>query len=128
MTAIVLDASAVLAVISEERGADNVIQALRRGAVMSAVNYAEVISKLVERGLRRELARATVLNIGIQILDFDIELADRVGELRPQTKSYGLSLADRACLALSERQGLPALTGDRKWSQFDLGIEVRIFR
>jgi PIN domain nuclease of toxin-antitoxin system len=128
MTAIVLDASAVLAVISEERGADNVIQALRRGAVMSAVNYAEVISKLVERGLRRELARATVLNIGIQILDFDIELADRVGELRPQTKSYGLSLADRACLALAERQGLPALTGDRKWSQFDLGIEVRIFR
>ena len=128
MTAIVLDASAVLAVISEERGADNVIQALRRGAVMSAVNYAEVISKLVERGLRRESARATVLNIGIQILDFDIELADRVGELRPQTKSYGLSLADRACLALAERQGLPALTGDRKWSQFDLGIEVRIFR
>ena len=128
MTAIVLDASAVLAVISEERGADNVIQALSRGAVMSAVNYAEVISKLVERGLRRELARATVLNIGIQILDFDIELADRVGELRPQTKSYGLSLADRACLALAERQGLPALTGDRKWSQFDLGIEVRIFR
>ena len=128
MTAIVLDASAVLAVISEERGADNVSQALRRGAVMSAVNYAEVISKLVERGLRRELARATVLNIGIQILDFDIELADRVGELRPQTKSYGLSLADRACLALAERQGLPALTGDRKWSQFDLGIEVRIFR
>ena len=128
MTAIVLDASAVLAVISEERGADNVIQAPRRGAVMSAVNYAEVISKLVERGLRRELARATVLNIGIQILDFDIELADRVGELRPQTKSYGLSLADRACLALAERQGLPALTGDRKWSQFDLGIEVRIFR
>jgi PIN domain nuclease of toxin-antitoxin system len=128
MTTSVLDASAVLAVMNNERGADNVIEALKGGAFLSSVNYAEVITKLNEKGLDRETARRSVLRIGVQVLDFEIDLADRTGELRIQTKSQGLSLADRACLALAERHRLPALTGDRKWATLDLGIDIRLIR
>lgn len=128
MTTSVLDASAVLAVINNERGADNVIEALLGGAFLSAVNYAEVLTKLNEKGFDRETARRTVLSVGVQVLDFEIDLADRTGELRTQTKSQGLSLADRACLALAERQRLPALTADRKWATLNLGIDIRLIR
>jgi PIN domain nuclease of toxin-antitoxin system len=128
MTTSVLDASAVLAVMNNERGADSVIEALQRGAFLSSVNYAEVITKLNEKGFDRETARRSVLRIGVQVLDFEIDLADRAGELRIQTKPQGLSLADRACLALAERHRLPALTADRKWATLDLGIDIRLIR
>jgi PIN domain nuclease of toxin-antitoxin system len=127
MTGVVLDSSAVLAVIHGERGADVVTQALD-GAMLSAVNYAEVVTKLVERGTAWEFARTNVLKLGITVVAFDIDLANRTGELRRQTRHLGLSLADRACLALAERERLPALTGDRSWSSVDVGIEVRLIR
>jgi PIN domain nuclease of toxin-antitoxin system len=127
MTGVVLDSSAVLAVIHGERGADVVTQALD-GAMLSAVNYAEVVTKLVERGTAWEFARTNVLKLGITVVAFDIDLANRAGELRRQTRHLGLSLADRACLALAERERLPALTGDRSWSSVDVGIEVRLIR
>ncbi|HWK34609.1 MAG TPA: type II toxin-antitoxin system VapC family toxin [Hyphomicrobium sp.] len=124
---VVLDSSAVLAVINSERGAEQVI-ALLDGALLSSVNHAEVMSKLNEKGLDRDLARSTVLSLGVQILDYGIDLADRTGELRTQTRDLGLSLADRACLALAEREGVAVVTGDRKWGQLKVGIEVRLFR
>jgi PIN domain nuclease of toxin-antitoxin system len=127
MTGVVLDSSAVLAVIHGERGADVVTQALD-GAMLSAVNYAEVVTKLVERGTAWEFARTNVLKLGITVVAFDIDLANRAGELRRQTRHLGLSLADRACLALAERERLPALTGDRSWSKVNLGIEIRLIR
>jgi len=127
MSGAVLDSSAILAVINAESGADRVIEVLG-GALLSAVNHAEVITKLVERGIARELARATVLNIGVQVLDFGIDLADRTGELRRETRRLGLSLADRACLALAERERVPVLTADRKWAEVDLAIDIRLIR
>jgi PIN domain nuclease of toxin-antitoxin system len=127
MTAVVLDSSAVLAVINAEPGAERVIEVLD-GALLSAVNHAEVMTKLAEKGIGRDLARSTVLKIGVQVIEYGIDLADRTGELRPQTRHLGLSLADRACLALAEREGVPAVTADRKWAMLDIGIEVSLIR
>lgn len=127
MTGVVLDSSAVLAVINAEPGAERVIDLLD-GALLSAVNHAEVMTKLVERGIDRALARSTILKIGIQVIEFGIDLADRTGELRPQTRHLGLSLADRACLALAEREGVPAVTADKKWAAAELGIEIQLIR
>jgi PIN domain nuclease of toxin-antitoxin system len=127
MTGVVLDASAVLAVINAEPGAERVIELLD-GALVSSVNHAEVMTKLAEQGIGRDLARATVLKIGVQVVEYGIDLADRTGELRPQTRYLGLSLADRACLALAERERLPVLTADHSWKSLMLGIDIRLIR
>src|SRR4051812_26724639 len=105
----VLDASAVLAVLNAETGADIVIAALD-DAIVSAVNYAEVVSKLVERGASPVDVREALENINLKVIDFDLALAERTGVLRAVTRHLGLSLGDRACLALAEREGVPVLT------------------
>ena len=127
MTSAVLDASAILAVMSGERGADRVMTMLA-SALVSAVNYAEVTSKLVERGIERKAAREAVLALGVRVADFDIEMADRVAELRPPTKHRGLSLGDRACLALAEREKAPAVTADQSWCNVIPTIEIHLIR
>jgi ribonuclease VapC len=123
----VLDASAVLAVMNGETGADKVTPLLV-GAFVSTVNYAEVTSKLVSGGFNRQTARQAVLALGVRVADFDIDLADRAGELRPLTKHRGLSLGDRACLALAERQNAPVLTTDRSWRDAIPTVEIRVIR
>jgi ribonuclease VapC len=123
----VLDASAVLAVLGGELGADLVVPLLG-GALMSAVNYAEVASKLMNSGAGRSEARDAILGLGIEVSDFDLALAERTGELRPLTRHRGLSLGDRACLALAEREGAPAVTADRNWRDILPGIEIRVVR
>lgn len=127
MTGVVLDASAVLALIHNERGADVVMPVIDR-ALLSAVNHAEVVSKLVERGAHWEFASAAVLNVGIVVIDFGIDLANRAGELRALTRHLGLSLADRACLALAGRERLPVMTADRNWSTVDIGVDIQLIR
>jgi len=127
MASAVLDSSAVLAVLNAERGADTVVAVLG-DALVCAVNHAEVISKLVEKGITLDLARSTVEGIGVQVVDFDVTLAERTGDLRRETKNYGLSLGDRACLALAEREGVIAVTGDKRWGKLAIGIDIRLFR
>jgi ribonuclease VapC len=127
MSEAVLDASAVLAVLGGELGADRVVPLLG-GALMSAVNYAEVASKLMNSGAGRSEARDAILGLGIEVSDFDLALAERTGELRPLTRHRGLSLGDRACLALAEREGAPAVTADRNWRDILPGIEIRVVR
>jgi ribonuclease VapC len=127
MTAVVLGASAVLAVVHNERGSEVVIASLS-DALLSAVNLAETISKLVERNVAADVAVAIVHGLGLTIVDFDSGLAAKAGSLRTKTKHLGLSLADRACLALAEREGAPVLTGDRKWPRLDIGVDIRLFR
>jgi ribonuclease VapC len=126
MTA-VLDALAVLAVYFDEPGADQV-QAILPGARLSSVNYTEVIGKLLDRGDALNGALRKLAAMGFHIVAHDAPLARRAGELRPLTRQLGLSLADRACLALAERERLPVLTADRKWSMLDLGIDIRLIR
>jgi PIN domain nuclease of toxin-antitoxin system len=127
MASAVLDASAVLAHIRGERGSEPVAQ-IALEAVMSAVNLAEVFSKLLERGLSGSQADSIIYRYGFDIVPFDEELARQTGALRPATRSLGLSLGDRACLALAQREGLPVLTTDRNWTKLDLGIEIKVVR
>jgi PIN domain nuclease of toxin-antitoxin system len=125
--AAVLDASAVLAVYFDEAGADRVWPTLP-GALLSAVNYTEVVSKCLDRGEIFPVALRKLAAMGLDIVAHDVRLAQRAGELRPLTKRLGLSPADRACLALAERERAPVLTGDRKWSMLNLGLDIRLIR
>jgi ribonuclease VapC len=127
MSGFVFDASAVLAIINAEPGAERAIELLD-GALLSAVNHAEVMAKLIERGIGRDLAISAVLGIGVEIVDFGADLADRTGELRLATRHLGLSLADRACLALAEREGVAAVTADKTWAMLDIGIPISLIR
>jgi PIN domain nuclease of toxin-antitoxin system len=114
MSDAVLDSSAVLALLLAEPGADAVAETLP-GALLSSVNFAEIIGKLCERGMPAEQARLAVESIGVEIIDFDTNQACLTGELRPATRAIGLSLGDRACLALAQLHKLPALTADTAW-------------
>ena len=122
----VLDSSAVLALIFNEPGAETVKAALP-DALLSTVNLAEIITKLVEKGLPAEVARAAVEVLGAEIVDFGIEQAYVTGELRTATRSAGLSLGDRACLALARKKNVPAITTDRVWGKLT-GFDVVVIR
>ena len=127
MASIVLDSSAILAHLNDEPGAEAVARFLG-DAVICAVNYSEIVAKLVERGAVLALIRPALSRYGLEIAPFDEDLAERAGALRAKTKSFGLSLGDRACLALAERSRLPVLTADRMWKDLDLHIEVQTLR
>jgi PIN domain nuclease of toxin-antitoxin system len=118
----------VLAALYGEAGAD-AIDDLLRGAVISTVNVAEIISKLVERGMSAAMARSVLIDTGIEIVPFDLTQAELVGDLRQKTRTQGLSLGDRACLALAKQIGGRAVTADRGGAAVeDLGIEILLFR
>jgi PIN domain nuclease of toxin-antitoxin system len=127
MASAVFDASALLAHIGQEPGSDG-IDGLAVEALMSAVNLAEVFSKLAERGLSQSESDMIVYRYRLEVVPFDEELARETGALRPATRSLGFSLGDRACLALARRERLPILTADKSWAKLDLGISIRVFR
>src|SRR5262245_52624452 len=127
MASAVFDASALLAHIGQEQGSDR-IDELAVEALMSAVNLAEVFSKLAERGLSQREADMIVYRYRLGVGTFDGELARQTGVLRPATKSLWLSLVDRACLALAQRVQLPIFTADKSWAKLNLGISIRVVR
>ena len=129
MSKIVLDASALLALIHRETGQEVVADAVVE-SVISAVNLAEVIGKLAERGVPLDRAEAIALSFGIEVVSLDAGLAARAGQLRPSTRSAGLSLGDRCCLATAMALGLPVLTAEAAWEPLadTLGIKVRNIR
>lgn len=131
---IVLDASALVALLFGEPGFEVVSEELSGGGVLSSVNAAEVLSLLAGRGLRpeEELGRwetSGLLGL-LDIVSLDLGDAIEIANLRVPTRSLGLSLGDRACLALAKRLGLPAVTADRTWEEVadQLGIAVRLIR
>lgn len=130
MSSRVLDASALLAYIKGEPGEERVAEAIAAGSIMSTVNLAEVVSKLANDGVSEDAIRRgfDVLRGGVEV--FGVEDAVATGLLRPATRAAGLSLGDRACLALARSRGLPALTSDGPWLDVagDLGVEVEAFR
>ncbi|MFN3669775.1 MAG: type II toxin-antitoxin system VapC family toxin [Brevundimonas sp.] len=123
MTRHVLDASAALAHLLDEAGGDRVVPHLKDG-LLNAVNLSEVATRLIRTG--RNPIRADYL--GCTVVDHDADLAHRTARLWPLTAHLGLSLGDRACLALAQREGLPVLTGDRTWATLDLGVDVILIR
>jgi ribonuclease VapC len=127
VASIVLDASAFLAVLLAEPGAENV-RPVMDDAMISSVNFAEVVSRLVDKGAPLHEIPENIGTFGVPVAGFDSDLAEATGFLRARTRNKGLSLADRACLALAEREGLPVLTADQRWADLDLGIEIRLVR
>jgi ribonuclease VapC len=127
--AAVLDASALIALMDDEPGQD-AVAAVLPGARMSAVNLAEVVSKLAERGMPAAQAHADALALGIDVTPFDAELALDVGDLRPVTRAAGLSLGDRCCLALARRLRVAVLTTEAHWMQLEeaVGVTIRNIR
>lgn len=117
----VLDASALLALLQGEPGA-NVVADLLARSVISAVNLLEVMTKLIDRGMPGEAARAALDGLPIDVHPFDRDATYAAGELRRGTRSAGLSLGDRACPALANQFGVAAVTADRAWASLDGGI------
>ena len=123
----VLDASAVLAVILTEPGGDSVRPRIA-DSLLSAVNLVEVIARLLDLGFPPADIDDRLERLRFMVVPFDEDLALRAGLLRVQTRHLGLSVGDRACLALALREGLPVLTADRAWAKLDVGVEVVLIR
>lgn len=128
MNSIVLDASALLALLNNEPGADKLTPELLNTAASSTVNLAEVQAKLVARGIDPDEAwEATVAPIRASA-DFTAEHARLAGTLVTQTRSLGLSLGDRACLALALSIKAPVYTADKSWKNLKLGVRIHVIR
>ncbi len=126
MSEFVLDSSAVLAYILDKRGADIVHEALP-GAWLSSVNLAEVVGKLRERGMPLAEIERALAPVDFELVDFGAELAMICGDMRVLTRPLGLSLGDRACLALARQRDATALTTDEAWAKVP-GAKVRLLR
>jgi ribonuclease VapC len=125
--AYVLDASAVLCLLQEEKGAERVARLLP-AAVIGAVNYAEVVGKLVESGIDEATADGLMDTLQLKVIPFDRIQARLAGALRATTRKFGLSLGDRACLALAAAEGAIALTCERVWTKFEAPCKVEALR
>jgi len=127
MSEVVLDASAILALLNKEPGSEEVLKFIGKAA-MSTVNLSEVIAKLADAGIPEEDIRQIISHLNLEVIDFNQEQALKSGILRPITKSIGLSFGDRACLALGIILNQPVLTTDRLWVSINVGVKVRLLR
>jgi PIN domain nuclease of toxin-antitoxin system len=123
----VLDASALIAAMRDEPGGELARAAIAEGAAISAVNWAEVVAK-ARSGTSPESLQASAESAGVRIVAFDSSQANTAAKLKSRTQTLGLSLADRACLALAGSLDVPALTADRAWSEVEADVAVRVIR
>ena len=123
----VLDSSAVLAALWAEPGHARVIDVMS-DSMISTVNLAEIYAKISDRGVDGSDTRQWLKQMPAVIVPFDLSQAEHSGALRPLTRHRGLSLGDRACLALALAEKAPVLTADRHWLDLGLGIEIGIIR
>jgi PIN domain nuclease of toxin-antitoxin system len=125
----VIDAAALMCVLLNERGADQVLPVLRRG-IMSAVNLSESFSRSVERGATLQAVDQAVRRFEIDVRAFTASDALEAAVLRPGTRHVGASLGDRACLALAQRLGMPMFTADTRLGLLtgSLPIDIRLIR
>lgn len=131
MSGFVLDTSAVLALFWQESGWERVSELLESGDhAIGAVNLAELVTKFVDAGLPLEEIPNLVAALRLNVQPFDEVMALEAGKLRAATRHLGLSLGDRACLALARQLGAVAVTGDGAWQKIDpaLGIAVELLR
>src|SRR5882724_8401166 len=125
---VVLDASALLAVLRHERGSEKLTPALLKGAMVSTVNLCEVQSKLVTAGMPGDAAWDSALSLVREVVPFTSEQARITGDLITRTRPFGLSLGDRACLALGLLQKATIYTADASWSKLKLGVSIHSIR
>lgn len=123
MTEVVLDASALLALIQNEAGAENV-RPLIPNATISAVNFCETVQRLRRGGMPMEAVTMILAPLLPEPVAFDRKTAYVAASLHEKTRAQGLSFADCACLALASMRGVPAVTAERKWDMCDVGVEV----
>jgi len=127
MTEAVLDASALLAMVRGEPGAD-VVSGIILHSVISTVNASEAVAKLVEKGATPDTAKDIIFSLPMRMVPFDADQAAAAGKMWLRGKPAGLSFGDRACLALAESMNLCAITADRHWKAFAAKVEVRYIR
>ncbi len=127
MSKVVLDASALLALLNDETGAD-LVRELLPDALISAVNLAEVVTRLSLLGMPEEQVHEILSLLGLNVEPFDEEQAFRAGLLAAQTHSLGLSLGDRACLALASATDATAVSADRAWGDLELELKIKLVR
>ncbi|WP_081838495.1 type II toxin-antitoxin system VapC family toxin [Thermogemmatispora carboxidivorans] len=125
MSKVVLDASALMALLRREPGNDKVQSALA-GAAISAVSFSEVLVKAAEVPKGFEAAKALLRGLQLPIIAFDEQQAELAAGLRPITRSLGLSLGDRCCLALALTRALPVMTADRGWAELQIGVNILV--
>jgi ribonuclease VapC len=128
MPSAVLDASAVLALLRDESGADKVLPHMGSAAI-SAVNLHEVVKELMQSGLTESVIRDIIAELRLDVCAHDSEAAYAAAALHLQTKQYGRGLGDRACLALALTLGVPALTADGEWRRVQVrGLKIEHLR
>ena len=129
MTAVVLDASALLALLLGEPGA-GLVKAVLDGALLGAVNLAEIVSHYAKLGASRDDIQTLLAPLPIRVVPIDAGLSYDAGMLRPLTLKGGLSLGDRYCLALARRESIPAMTAERRWPDLasEAGVTVELIR
>ena len=128
MSKVILDASALLALLKNEPGADKV-EPLLGQIVMSSINVSETASILLESEMNSQEVQECLLPLISEIVSFDAEQAFLAAELRKHTKNQGLSLGDRACISLGMKMNLPVYTADRVWQNLQLNnLEIKLIR
>ena len=128
MNEIVFDASAILALLLQEPGAEKLTDEIRINAVASTVNLAEVQSKLVKKGVPPERAWVNTLSAVTAAEPFTSEQAKTAGSLIVQTEKLGLSLGDRSCLALAIALKAPVYTTEQLWKNLKVGVPIHVIR
>lgn len=124
---VVLDASALLALLLQEKGADTVLAAMQNSRI-SSVNFCETMTRAIERGYPGSVVQAQIDRSDVTITPFDAHQAVIAADLRPATRHLGLSLGDRACLALAKSLDAPVITADRAWASLDVGVSITVIR
>ncbi|MCC5871940.1 MAG: type II toxin-antitoxin system VapC family toxin [Gammaproteobacteria bacterium] len=124
---VVLDASALLTFLQGERGSDPVAAALE-GAQVSTVNWSEVLQKSLHRNVDIDGMHQSFVDLGVTFAPYSVAHAEIAAQLWHRTRHHGLSLADRACLALAMDAALPVMTADRAWSRLNLELEIQLLR
>jgi ribonuclease VapC len=127
MSKVVLDASALMALLRSEPGCDRV-QSRLADAVISTVNLSEVLAIAAETSKALDAAKAALRGLQLSVIPFDEQHAEIAASLRPVTRALGLSLGDRCCLALGIAETLPVMTTDRDWPKLQLGINIHVIR
>jgi PIN domain nuclease of toxin-antitoxin system len=128
---IVLDASAILAILYEEPGAAKVSELLNDEGILplaSAVNWCEAHTRLLRDGLEDDEAWKLLADLNLTVVPFEEADAYRAGQLYRRTSALGLSLGDRACLALALKEGAVAWTADRVWKRLKVDVEIELIR